>query len=1068
MSFRRGVILAPTAVMLAGWAVLAAGSLQTSQSSVDVVVALSAGRTDQELVGAAEAAAAESTQSGDRRREATALELLGQVRAARGEYDQAEQAQQRAIAILSDLGDVAGQTLLLEQLADSQLRRRVDLDVAAGTIDQLRALRAPSQTQDQRGFARVLEFDATLQTRRGQYAAARETLTRIAVTVDPAGLSPERRAALAYLSGDVAYLMGDMNRAADDWESALDLARRAFGPDHSAVITYLGRAATAKHGKGEVGSARDMRMQAVAMAQASLPSCHPDAIAARNDLANSDEFFGDYAGARRLLEDALASTRKCFGLSHPATAQALGNIGFVLSELGDLPGAEAMQREALAAWIAARGSSHVMVARALEELGEVVARAGRPNEALDLFQRALTIRVQSLGENHPLVAQLLAARAKVFTGQRRYSVALRDLDRAAAIYARQGTLDEPEPVTQANVQLQRGDVHRALGHLDLAREAYASVVALRETAFGSSHPRVAEGRALLARIDAERGAFGEAFSEAVNAESMTRDHMRRTVRYLSERQALDYVSLRPQSLDLAIALAGGADEQRAAFDALIRSRGLVLDELAARAQAGHDDPAVAADVMKRFIAARQRYANLTVQSLREAVPRDRLDAARGEAEAAERLVAEQSVAARTERAQADAGIDQVVAALPPRAALVAFVRYQEPATTPRPSAARYGAFVVDADRRSLTFVKVGSAARVDALVASWRGEASRRSGTGMVAAGVALRRAVWDPVAAVSGNASRVFIVADGALSLVSFAALPRATSGYLVEDDRVLHELSTERDLIVSADSARSSSALIVGGPAFAGNRPVTQTAMRDGIDCRGARPLAFTELPGARVEAREVSSLWAQTGSQDAVVLSGVDATETAVKGALSHRRVVHLATHGFFFGDGCDRRAAGARAVGGVVGANAPAALVRNPLSLSGLAFAGANRNVPGAADDGILTAEEIASLDLSGTEWAVLSACDTGLGQIRSGEGVLGLRRAFQIAGARTVIMSLWSVDDQATRLWMQALYEARLTRRLDTADAVRAASIAILTQRRAARLSTHPFYWAAFVAAGDYR
>jgi CHAT domain-containing protein len=154
--------------------------------------------------------------------------------------------------------------------------------------------------------------------------------------------------------------------------------------------------------------------------------------------------------------------------------------------------------------------------------------------------------------------------------------------------------------------------------------------------------------------------------------------------------------------------------------------------------------------------------------------------------------------------------------------------------------------------------------------------------------------------------------------------------------------------------------------------------------------------------------------------------------------------------------------------VVAANAPTAFVRNPLTLSGLAFANANRRMPGTDDDGILTAEEIASLDLSGTEWAVLSACDTGLGQIRSGEGVLGLRRAFQIAGARTVIMSLWSVDDQATRRWMQALYDARLSRNLDTAASVRAASISILAQRRAARLSTHPFYWAAFVAAGDWR
>ena len=109
-----------------------------------------------------------------------------------------------------------------------------------------------------------------------------------------------------------------------------------------------------------------------------------------------------------------------------------------------------------------------------------------------------------------------------------------------------------------------------------------------------------------------------------------------------------------------------------------------------------------------------------------------------------------------------------------------------------------------------------------------------------------------------------------------------------------------------------------------------------------------------------------------------------------------------------------------------------------------------------------------MNLSGVEWAVLSACDTGLGEIRAGEGVFGLRRAFQVAGVRTVIMSLWPVEDVATRQWMEALYRARLGDRLDTAEAVRQASLTLIRERRARGQSTDLFYWAAFVAAGDWR
>ena len=136
---------------------------------------------------------------------------------------------------------------------------------------------------------------------------------------------------------------------------------------------------------------------------------------------------------------------------------------------------------------------------------------------------------------------------------------------------------------------------------------------------------------------------------------------------------------------------------------------------------------------------------------------------------------------------------------------------------------------------------------------------------------------------------------------------------------------------------------------------------------------------------------------------------------------------------------------------------------------MAFAGANRHVRASGqEDGILTAEEVAGLNLQGTGWVVLSACDTGVGAITIGEGVVGLRRAFEIAGARTVIMSLWSVQDQAAREWMRALYVGRLQKHLDTADAMREASVSVLRDRRSHGESTHPFYWAGFVAAGDWR
>lgn len=143
--------------------------------------------------------------------------------------------------------------------------------------------------------------------------------------------------------------------------------------------------------------------------------------------------------------------------------------------------------------------------------------------------------------------------------------------------------------------------------------------------------------------------------------------------------------------------------------------------------------------------------------------------------------------------------------------------------------------------------------------------------------------------------------------------------------------------------------------------------------------------------------------------------------------------------------------------------------NPLLLSGLAFAGANRRssaTPGESD-GILTAEEVVGINLEGVDWAVLSACNTGVGEIKVGEGIFGLRRAFQVVGANTVITSLWPVEDESGRKWMETLYNEQFLASKDTAESVRSASIRILQCRRSKHQSTSPLYWGGFVAVGDW-
>jgi CHAT domain-containing protein len=224
-----------------------------------------------------------------------------------------------------------------------------------------------------------------------------------------------------------------------------------------------------------------------------------------------------------------------------------------------------------------------------------------------------------------------------------------------------------------------------------------------------------------------------------------------------------------------------------------------------------------------------------------------------------------------------------------------------------------------------------------------------------------------------------------------------------------------------------------------------VPGTARGTQVECDTLQTMRFGPLPAARTEANAIAKLWSSRAAGDhaddakAIVLSGAAASERAFKTQAPAQRILHLATHGFFLGGACAATVdTSRRSVGGLVRVNDSPQMSRvpattNPLILSGLALAGANQRARarGDEDDGVLTAEEVAGLDLSGVEWAVLSACDTGIGEVKSGEGVFGLRRALHVAGARTVIMSLWAVEDRATLDWMRALYDARFAKALDT-------------------------------------
>jgi CHAT domain-containing protein len=490
-----------------------------------------------------------------------------------------------------------------------------------------------------------------------------------------------------------------------------------------------------------------------------------------------------------------------------------------------------------------------------------------------------------------------------------------------------------------------------------------------------------------------------------------------------------------------------------------------------------------------------------------------LDRARRDKERAELELAAISESFQRELARAHIGYRDLATLLSSGEAAVAYLRFSQlpldafphdwgdPSNRSNPS---YVAFVASGSPPRTALVRLGEASVIDGLVSRLRGgvddmtlAADRSPGRSEAVyriQGRELRRAIWDPLQPYLEGAARVHIVPDGSLNLVNLSALPTGETGYLIDTERRLHYLTAERDLVQEPEPRTGLGLLVLGDPAF--DEPSLFALLRidDGhpiapppmnvarlriyrgptAACGTFQNLRFEPLPASGLEIDEITTLWpdektdqgtaSSRSNRESLGLRGPTASEAALKALAPGHRVLHLATHGFFLGTGC--AAAPGRDVSGDLAIDPD----NNPLLMSGLALAGANRRQAAASDeeDGILTSEEIASLDLTSVEWAVLSACDTGVGEVRAGEGVFGLRRAFQVAGARTLIMSLWPVEDEATRAWMRELYTNRFAKNMTTIDAVHEASLALLNQRREEGLSTHPFYWAGFIASGDWR
>lgn len=991
------------------------------------------------------------------------LSNLAQLLVARAGYAEARPLFERALAINEKvLGKDHLTTATSLNNLGSLLRVQGALSEARPLLERSLAVLEQQLGKDHVSVAGGLNSLAVLLYDQGEYPAARPLFER-ALAIRETALGRDHLLIATSLSNLAMLLdaMGAYGEVRVLYERALSIRERALGQDHQSVASSLSNLGTFLYVQGAYREALARFERALAIFERVLGREHPDVASVLNNMAQLHQAQGAYGEARPLYERALAIMETTFGKDHPSVAVSLNNLALMFKAQGDYAEARPLCERALAIMEAKLGKSHPSLATSLNNLASLRHAEGRDAEARLLYERVLAIRERALGPNHPAVAASLNNLAVFLRVQGAPAEARPLQERALAIDERALGTDHP---TVAGDLINLAALLQMMGAYEDARGLDERALSIRRKVFGAHHPYVAAVLNNLAMILQAQGRAEEARPLQERALAITDIDARAQFSGLSARQRLALMRTTRYRLDNWVLLAPRVG--LTGYPEVMRYRGLVARAEAAERifsrRAGGGDRAL----LEALQVTQRRAAGLAneVPSSFKMEARATWQKAYGEVTAErERLTVEltrRSAPLRGVLERLDLGVADVQASLGLDTVLLDFLRVKD----------RYIAWVVRATGEP-TRVDVGAADAVEKASTVFVDAVAR--GREASAAGAALRAIVWAPLASTMGDGvRRVVICPDAALGEVPFAALPGSAPSTLLLDEFSISYVLHAQDLVPRKDAPPTGTGtLLVGGvdydhaePGSAGE-PIENSRGLATAD-RALRGEKFASIPETRAEVEGLRELLGRAGT---VLLSDADATESAFRRAVVGKRLVHVATHGFSHED----LLAGlyVRQVETAFTADTERQLSvgHDPMLLSGLAMAGANPRVGAADDDGILTALEASYLDLDGVDLVILSACETARGIAQSGEGVQGLVSAFQMAGARGVIATLWRVDDEGTRRLMGDLYERMLRRSggRAPAEALREAAIALRDWKDSsgrARFAA-PRYWAAFAAYG---
>ncbi|MCB0584778.1 MAG: CHAT domain-containing protein [Phaeodactylibacter sp.] len=963
-------------------------------------------------------------------------------------------------------------------------------------------------------FACNTEID--VHWRMGNYpqalSLAEETLQ---LQEDSFGKENAEYAGLLHLRGTLHLEMANYEPGEQDFLECLALRERILGKNSAPYAMTLNNLANLYGLQGEVDKSLAIHLEALQIRETVLGKESYDYSMSLNNLGRTYMRTGEYEKSIAYLSAGRALIEKTKGKNHPLVIFSSLNTAGAYTQLGQYGKAEEAFQETLKLTAASLGEEHPQYAFALNDLAQFYDLSGLPEKAKACLLQSIAIKEKTIGREHNYTLGSLINLAKIYQEEGRLEEAADLYLEADEIFRKNYGSSHPENIVAlsnlANVYLEQGNyrladsLHRATlavrqqtfgndhadcalsymgianclrltGRIEEGWEAMQEALRIFQKAYGRENLYTIKSHQVLAEAAWEMGQPELALQQADTFSLQMREHFRQSARHLSANELLLKMESFQPRLDFMHSARFNFGQQDPvqtgrAFDDALFYKGMLLENAIGLEKAVAEAPDSLRERYVNWKALQRRLAEAYAKPLGS---RPGIDALERRAEELEKELVRHAF---FRSAREITGWQEVQARLSEGEAAIEFVHFSWKNPQPTDSVL-YAALLLRPGWEAPRWVALFEEKQIQPILSTKK--VRRKDYAAQLfgnQGGVSLYGLLWQPLASYLEGVERIYFSPSGVLHRIPLSAIPDE-KGQTLADRYILHQLGSTRQLV---SGFSRGNALAANGPPtlFGGiNYDMDSTAM---ASARSLAHINFSEtshvlpeaarsplgggrawpyLPWTEVEAKTLSLIFEEAGMESRLFL-GHEASEEAFRSLGAKRpspRVLHVATHGYFYPDPSGNGAANSFSSGGPRGAFK---ISNHPMIRSGLILAGANHAWTGGEpvaglEDGILTAYEASQMNLSNTELVVLSACETGLGDIRGDEGVFGLQRAFRISGARYLLMSLWQVSDLVTEELMAAFYLEWLREGKPIPEAFHAA------QRQVKAQHPEPFFWAGFV------